>query len=157
VNALVFTWFQPDWPIKFTWMGPDARVRAIAKIRPESVAAVIAPASIGGAGSDLDTRIAFAFGNASPVMIGTVPTGRYLAEIRVDISQAFDGTGASISIGEIGSPEKYVRADASLISETGIYEHPLSVLMSAANDVFLFITPGVGATTGQGQIILNIV
>jgi hypothetical protein len=47
VNALVFTWFQPDWPIKFTWMGPDARVRAIAKIRPESVAAVIAPASIG--------------------------------------------------------------------------------------------------------------
>jgi hypothetical protein len=56
MEALVFTWFQPDWPIKFTWMGPDARVRAIAKVKPESVAAVIAPASV-GAGADIPNQV----------------------------------------------------------------------------------------------------
>lgn len=151
MTAILITRFLTPTPIKVTRLLPDGRVTTLAQISPESIAAVTGAPGMGGNSIVRE----FSFGDATPDLIATLVIGQYLSAIRIDVLEAFDGLGAEISIGTIGSPESLVRADGSLLSSVGIYEHSRAI--SGPLSINMFITPGAGASTGRGKITLSII
>lgn len=94
----------------------------------------------------------FAFGDATPSAIGE-HEGVFIATSIV-ITEAFNGTGAALSIGSMGDHELLMPAAANVPGEVGRYEFNPSLRLSPTA-LFLFITPGFGATQGRGVVYME--
>ena len=101
----------------------------------------------------------FAFGDASPRAIITVPGAgqREITGVSVQIDEAFDGIGASLAIGTADDPGALAPAVDGMAAIAGIYEFTPRTAIAAGEDIILTINPGAGATRGQGQIVINAV
>lgn len=119
----------------------------------------LAKARAAGARSNAETvvRVPFLFSDASPKVIHVLKAGQLLDRAAVGITTAFDGAGAALQLGDVGSP--------NLIFATG------EIDPTVAHDTFdnqglfvdvvdqtlrLTITPGGGATAGAGVVLLKI-
>lgn len=84
------------------------------------------------------------------VVILNLPAAQALDNVEVQILEAWNGTGASIAVGKVGTPSAYFAAGDVDVTELGTTEAdfdelgPLSVLVT--------VTPGTGATTGQARV-----
>lgn len=93
-----------------------------------------------------------AFGDSSPVVIGGVLAGRTVQSVTVNVTTAFDGAGAALTVGDAGDADVLMEAAGNDPSTIGIYRtHPM-VKYVGATDVKVTITPGSGATTGAATI-----
>lgn len=97
---------------------------------------------------------AFAFGDATPAAIGTF-TGAVL-RVSLLITEAFDGTGASLQIGTVGTPNLLMDSSENDPTEIGRYEANPAIELSS-DSIVLTIVPGSGASTGAGYVYLEIV
>lgn len=99
--------------------------------------------------------LTFAYGDATPALIATILAGTRLFNVRVSIETPFNGTGADISVGTLASPN--LIADASVMdpSVAAVFEFSPQDLFLVDTPIYLFITPGAGATTGTGSVILQ--
>lgn len=101
-------------------------------------------------------EVAFRYGDATPKPIVSIAADSFLKLARVYITEAFDGTGAALTLGDVDDPTRIMESgwiDPATLGETetapGIrYDDPTQVL--------LFITPGAGATQGAGVVVLEV-
>lgn len=132
--------------------------------------AVIAPADVlpldqadatrGLSIAQLDARyastatIAFAWGDASPKPLLTVPAGSRVLSVRLIVDTAFDGAGAALTVGD-GDPDRLLAAGENDPGTPGSYAAHPAVLYGADTALTLTITPGAGASQGAGAVIIT--
>lgn len=110
----------------------------------------------GGAGSNPFVEMVFAFGDASPQLITTVPANKYVISCSMLITEAFNGTGATLEIGSAGTPDDIMATSDSAPSVLSTWAVNPNVKYGSATAIYLTITPGAGATTGRGLLVINI-
>lgn len=94
----------------------------------------------------------FAFGDATPSEIGEYE-GVFIATSIV-ITEPFNGAGAALSVGTMSDPELLMPADGNQPDVAGRHEANPSLRIPLTS-LYLFITPGIGATQGRGIIYLE--
>jgi hypothetical protein len=122
----------------------------------DATGAEIDPASTPTPGDDSNRKIvAFAFGDASPLPILTVPNDCTDILARLVIDTPFDGAGAQLKLGTSGNPEALLAAVHNDPTQAAGYEAAPDVSLSAGQQILLTITPGAGATQGAGRVIFD--
>ncbi len=112
---------------------------------------------MGPAGSPGATYSAdFAWGDATPIVVMSVPLNYLIVAASVVIENEFDGAGAAITIGLTSDADVLMPADGNYPDTEGRYEHNPGV---RATDglIYLTIVPGAGATQGSGTIYVEAV
>lgn len=84
------------------------------------------------------------------VVILNLPSTQALDNVEVEVLEAWNGTGASIAVGKVGTPSAYFAAGDVDVTELGTTETDCDDL--GALSVLVTVTPGTGATTGQARI-----
>lgn len=102
--------------------------------------------------SEAEFVAAFSYGDANPALIASLPAGRRVALAQIDVATAFNGIGAALSIGTLGSPGSIMPADDNDPRQVCSYS---TTPMQTATDIYLFITPGSGATAGAGHVLIK--
>ena len=131
-------------------LDPTGQSGKVIGIGPGDVAVLV------NAGSAGVTQYAFSYGDASPALIVTIPAGKIVYGVSINISVPFDGIGASLQIGDAGVADRLMTASQNEPSTVGAYSTSPSYLYGTATQLNLSITPGAGATQGSGLIILSI-
>lgn len=94
----------------------------------------------------------FAYGDATPASIGTVPAGKTVAKVELTIQTAFNGSGAALTIGKADALTQLMTASQNDPAAAATYETHPNVTYADATEIFLAITPGGGASSGSGFI-----
>lgn len=97
----------------------------------------------------------FAFGDASPMVISPGQPAQVILQITVHIATAFNGAGASLTVGTVASPSLYVESSQLDLAVETEFQINVGKNMTAATDIIATITPGTGATTGAGWILVD--
>lgn len=98
--------------------------------------------------------IDFSWGDAASVVF-TADSPGLLARCRVDITTAFNGTGATIRVGAVASPEAAMPANYNDPSAVAKYQTTPDFQMAAGDALRLDIDPGFSPSTGAGILILE--
>lgn len=106
-------------------------------------------------GPDLQ-EISFTFATASPLRITPLRIGDRMVRAIVIIDTVFDGAGASLTLGTAALPAGILSAAAITVTVLGNYATLTVFQVAVAADLQLTITPGGGATTGAGRVLLEI-
>jgi hypothetical protein len=109
------------------------------------------PAGADGSGG---ISIPFAWGDASPRTIATALAGKLVYGVEIHISDAFDGAGASLTVGDAAQPDRLMATHQIDPSAVGAYETSPSHRYGSNTALLLTITPGGGATAGAGLLRL---
>lgn len=111
----------------------------------------------GEAGGIAPVLRTFTFGVPSPMLLHTVQGPTLLAGVELDIRTPFNGVGAQLSIGQPGQPDRFMLAGENDPAFAAQYEVFPNLELAPGEGIYLFITPGAGATAGAGVVILNLI
>ena len=100
-------------------------------------------------------EIAFSWGDATPRIIYEMITGLTLNGIKLILFNEFDGVGASLSLGVTGTPELFMKTTENDPTKVGTYEVTPGYKFITTDTIRLFITPGSGASKGNGVIVIE--
>ncbi len=109
----------------------------------------------GDTGSSISVQTSFAWGDATPLMLGTCPAGRVVVNVMIAIMTPFDGASPSLTIGDDADNSRLMTAaendptNADLYVATPLHEYVASTYMK------LWITPGGGASAGTGTVFIT--
>lgn len=111
----------------------------------------------GGGTGETEHRLVldFAYGDASPEVIGTVPANSTVLSVLISIETAFDGSGAALSVGTLTSPAALMSTSQNAPSTVAQYEVFPGISYGTDTALYLTITPGGGATAGHGQVVVD--
>lgn len=98
--------------------------------------------------------INFSYGDASPSLLYTLTEDMLLDGVQLILSTVFDGVGASLSVGTLGSPGLYLSASYNDPYAVATYETSPDVIIASGTAIYLTIVPGAGASTGSGKVVL---
>lgn len=88
------------------------------------------------------------YGDVSPELVFTIPAGQSLDVISVEIVEAWDGSGASITVGTAGDPDLvFSTSDIELTIAGIVFEKNVNI--SGVVDIQVTIIPGSGASSGS--------
>ena len=151
---LIAEWGLPRRALVLEWATPAGAAVQPPTERDLPGLAVIAgtPGVAGPAGAAFVHS--FAFGDATPDELTTITAGRTISSVRIAIDEVFDGVAATISVGSLAVSELLFPRENVNPAEIGIYETSLELALTASLAVNLFITPGAGATTGRGRVLI---
>ncbi len=110
----------------------------------------------GLAGIGASVPINFSWGDASPALLATVGAGKHVYAVELIILGAFDGAGTALTIGPLAAPTELMAAAENAPGTIASYETSPNKLYIGATGIYLTITPGAGASAGNGQIRLQI-
>jgi hypothetical protein len=99
--------------------------------------------------------INFSFGDASPAIILTASSNLLVKSAVLVIRTIFNGVGAKVSIGTDANPNLLFNENDNNPFFIGSYHSSPNENMLSGSVVKIFITPGAGATTGQGTVIIE--
>lgn len=114
------------------------------------------PAGPRGADGSGAIEIPFAYGDATPLFITTVPAGKFVYEVALIITEAFNGAGATLAVGDAGIADRLMTVTDNAPSVPGTYMTHPNVAYLGNTAVTLTITPGAGASQGAGIVRLII-
>lgn len=100
-------------------------------------------------------RYTFSWGDASPKLLVQVPAGRRVVTTQIVITETFNGTGAALTVGDTVDTDRLMPATGNFPDELGEYESNNTYLYATATNLYLSITPGLGASQGAGVVILE--
>lgn len=109
-----------------------------------------------GTGASGISYHAFAYGDSSPSTLETVASGKAVVNAKILIEEAFDGTGATLKLGDVSDAESVMAAADNDPATVGTYETAPGVSWGSSTALRLTITPGSGASTGSGVVVLQI-
>lgn len=98
-------------------------------------------------------EIPFSWGDATPVDLGLY-TGVVVA-ISIVLLAGFNGEAPALEV-RTANGEVLLPADTNLPAEPGRYEVNPSQRLALPTRLFLFITPGLGASAGHGIVYMEI-
>lgn len=120
---------------------------------PPGAQGATGPMGPSGAGSVVQP---FAYGDATPVLLTTIAAGKRVFRAHLTIDQAFDGLGASLSVGPLASPGELLASGDNAPASVATYETTPGLSYGVSTGIYLFITPGSGASSGTGAVILDL-
>lgn len=100
-------------------------------------------------------EVPFRFGDATPKPLVTVAAGVLVKAVRLFVTEAFDGAGAALSVGDAGDPERLMASAEVLPGFVGEYETAPAVSYVVPTQVLLYITPGAVASAGGGVVVIE--
>lgn len=103
-----------------------------------------------GTGS-VGVSVPFAFGDASPRVVFTLPQEGTIPELQLTIRSPFDGANASIAV-RTNTGIELIPADRNMPEYSGTYETTPVATLPAGTQILLEIDPGSGATKGTGLL-----
>lgn len=114
------------------------------------------PGPAGPPGSAAGTYQAnFAYGDASPAIVATVPAGKAVFEVEVVILNPFDGVGATLSVGDAGLSDRLMASIENDPTQRGSSTTAPAYQYASDTDIILTITPGAGASQGNGIVFIR--
>lgn len=112
----------------------------------------------GGGGTDPVARevavINFAYNDASPKNLITLPVGTRILTCQIIITQVFNGVGASLTVGDAGDADRYMEASQNFPDELAEFESNMYYELPAATTLLLTLNPA-GSTQGQGRVVIE--
>lgn len=99
--------------------------------------------------------INFSYGDASPAAMTTFAVTSEVMLASLQIEQAFDGAGASLTLGTAANPAEIFDTFEVLPGEVATFEFTPRVEYPAGTALVLTINPGAGATQGSGQLVIS--
>ena len=109
-----------------------------------------------GTGTSGITYHSFAYGDSSPSTLETVASGKAVVNAKILIEEAFNGTGASLKLGDVSDSESVMAATDNDPTTVGTYETSPAKSWGSNTALRLTITPGSGSSTGSGVVVLQI-
>jgi hypothetical protein len=109
----------------------------------------------GSAGNGSAVPYTFAWGDATPATIFTVPAGKKVLKVEVVLDVAFD-VAAVLTIGDAANRSRLLGVDDIDTQGIGTYQTNPGYKYISQSPVNLYITPGGGTTTGSGLILIYI-
>ena len=108
--------------------------------------------------SDNNGRVSvpFAYGDATPKIIYSVPVGKTILSAQIVITQAFNGASPNLRLGDSGNLDRFFSALQNNASEVGIYGTNSNHSYGVTTNILLSIVAGSGATQGSGSILLEV-
>jgi len=97
-------------------------------------------------------ELTFAYGDATPQLIFTAGAGDIISSVELSIITPFNGTGSALSIGDVGVTDRLMSTAENMPDTEGTYITTPLHEYSASTAVSVYITPGAGASAGNGFI-----
>ena len=98
----------------------------------------------------------FNFGDATPKILMNVPADRVITQINMYITEAFNGTTPSLSIGDAGDYSSLMATTDNNPAVISNWAVTPGVSYGTDTDIYLSIVAGSGATTGTGLLVIQI-
>jgi hypothetical protein len=108
----------------------------------------------GGGAADKAQRF-FSWGSVSSVLIRRMIADEFINLIQVIITEAFNGVGATVTIGTDADPDLLVGTNDINLATVGTYLINPGYMVPSDVDVKLFHNAGAGASAGAGLAIIN--
>jgi len=94
-------------------------------------------------------------GTSSPAAVFTPPANAQFVEAIIDVTEAWNGTGANLTVGVAGSTSRYVGTTDLDLTIVQTYRKTLTYTEDGTPDtVNIYITPGSGASTGAAKVTI---
>lgn len=97
----------------------------------------------------------FSWGDVSSVIIGSMAENAVIHSINFVVLEVYDGSGAEVTIGTVADPDLLLSANDVDLKTIGTYLISPGYKFPADTDIKLFNTPGAGASTGNGTVVIN--
>jgi hypothetical protein len=129
---------------------------------PPDVVEILIPGVQGPPGTDGEDGLTpgvvvrFAYGDATPAPLATVPAGKHVFALRLFVEEPFDGLGATLAVGSPGSPHELLSPTDNDPAQAGTYVMHPDKHYSSETPILLTIVPGAGASVGFGQVQIDI-
>lgn len=125
----------------------------VTDILTEGMQGPAGPPGLNGSGG---LEFPFSWGDASPRTVMVAAAGKLIYGVQIHISEAFDGAGAELTVGDVGQTDRLMTAGQNDPANTGSYTVAPVHVYGTDTTILLTITPGGGATTGAGLLTLFI-
>lgn len=119
------------------------------------LAAEQGPAGATGPSGVATPAYTFYFGDATPALITTLPAGTRIFALELAINAAFDGIGAAVTVGTLADNDALLRSDQVNPGLAAIYESSPNLVLGEDTAIYLFISPGSGASQGNGSVSIQ--
>ena len=96
----------------------------------------------------------FSFADASPKKVFTLPANALIVTTQIKIDVAFDDPLATLSIGDLGTADKYMKTTENDPTNLAEYETNPSEFNAVAKDVYLSLSAGT-SIQGSGYVVLE--
>lgn len=103
-----------------------------------------------------EVSISFDWGDATPKPLMVAPADKMILSIRLVIEEEFDGVGSALMIGDSGDADRLMLATDNDPASIGEYEVAPDYAYLIDTQLTLSITPGSGASTGGGTVLIEI-
>jgi len=124
-------------------------------VQLEVIEALAAGAVAGAAVSPIGRLIKpFVYNDASPLAIGTIPSGSYATSTIIGITTNLDGGAPTLTVGDAGVTDRLMQSSTVNPKVVDTYEQVNAHLYAADTVVNLYITPD-GSAQGVGVVIVE--
>ncbi len=97
----------------------------------------------------------FSYGDVSPELITTIPSGMLIFNVEIIIKTTFNGTSPVLTIGDAANYSSLMNNTQNDPTTTGTYESTPSFAYGSNTPIYISITPGSGTTQGNGYITVR--
>lgn len=108
-----------------------------------------------GASGIASAPLFFAFGDASPRTLFTMPAAMLVLGVSIAVTTPFNGAPPSLQIGIAGQPDLLVAPAQVDLSIAASFALTPDVVVAASQPVILTLSPGAGVTQGAGRIVFE--
>jgi hypothetical protein len=110
----------------------------------------------GASGTGGAVEVAFSYNDATPAALVTALTDKMVYSVVLFIEVPFDGTGASLTVGDAGDTDRLMTAAENDPTLVGAHESNPAHVYGTDTPLTLSIVAGAGATQGSGIALLYI-
>ena len=97
----------------------------------------------------------FSFNSPSPINLVALEVGSRVLGITIKITESFNGTNASLTVGKAGQPDFLMNANQNIPQELGDYASNPYYMAGVVETLQLFVSPD-GSTQGQGVVVVKL-
>jgi hypothetical protein len=120
------------------------------------LAGVQGPAGMsGGSGNGSAIAITFAWGDATPDLIATVPAGKVVFKVELVLMNAFN-VASTLTVGDSSDHASLFNVSGLDLTETGTYQSNPDHLYASSTPINIYISLGGGVSAGNGIILVYI-
>jgi hypothetical protein len=119
----------------------------------DGVGKLITTGSSGGSGTL--TVVAFSYATPSPMVLQAVTAGQIISRALIQVQTAFDGAGATLTLGTTATPDLILKAID--VFPGVVDQYAFNGLTEIPSDDFLILTiTPAGSTMGTGQLLFEL-
>jgi len=106
-------------------------------------------------GDITESLYSFAFGDATPANLLNIKANKLIFNVEIVILTAFDGVGATLSVGDTGDNQRLISTSLNNPNVSGTYTATPDYKYNTDTQLKLYINTGSGASVGNGLIIIK--